>query len=221
MGIETPYRLFLTEDHPLLGKELRTFLERQADIVVVGEADSGELAFREIGRLLPDLVLMDISLKDSGGIETTRRITHAWPQVRVLAFTLHADQGYLQKMLQAGASGYVSKSSRVDTLLAAIRATVNGQAYIDPALAAELLEPPPPPVLAPLSSGKALSPREESVGKQVARGFSNREIADRLEIRIESVERARARLMRKLALTSRVDLIHYALAHGWLLESLA
>lgn len=218
-GSETTARLFLVENHAQLRQGLCDFVNRQSGLTVVGESDSGEEAIPEIGRLLPELVLMDISLNGMSGIEATRRITGAWPQVKVLALSLHADPSYLRQMLDAGASGYVSKISPVEVLREAIRSTLSGQVYIDPSFRSSLENPRELPVAAPVAHGQALSEREQSVITQLAQGYSNKEIAGQLDISLKYVETLKTRIMRKLALESRIDLIRYASAQGWLKAS--
>lgn len=212
LNSEAIARVFLVENHALLRQGIRDFVNRQDGLTVVGESDSGEEAIPEIERLLPDLVLMDISLNGLSGIETTRRIKSAWPRVAVLGFTLHADRGYLQQMLQAGASGYVPKISPVDVLREAIHTVLKGQLYIDPSLTNGV----EPPAASPVIPAGVLSEQEQEVARLVAQGYSNKEIAGQLGTSTRVVETLKAGSMRKLALESRVDLIRYALAQGWL-----
>ncbi|MGC4043010.1 MAG: response regulator transcription factor [Armatimonas sp.] len=213
------YRLFLVDDHCLLREGLRALIGRQKDLSVVGDASSGKAAYQKIGRLLPDLVLMDISMEGWNGIQTTERIKMEWPQIKVLVFSMHEERSYLRELFQAGASGYVLKSSSADEVLKAIRSTLRGGVYVDSKLGDSLLDLLRRPVSAPVIKGVALSEREEVVLKQVAQGYANKEIAAQLGISIKTVETHKARAMNKLALDSRVELIHYAMARGWLTNS--
>lgn len=213
------YRLFLVDDHHMLREGLRALIERQKDLTVVGDASNGKTAYQKIGRLMPDLVLMDISMEGWNGVQTTERIKHEWPDMKVLVFSMHEDRSYLHELFQAGASGYVLKSSSADEVLKAIRSTLRGGAYVDPKLGSNLLDLLRRPVSSPVIKGTALSEREQVVLKQVAQGYANKEIAVQLGISIKTVETHKARAMNKLALDSRVDLIHYAMAQNWLKDS--
>lgn len=213
------YRLFLVDDHSMLREGLRLLIERQPDLTVVGDASNGQLAYQKIGLLLPDLVLMDISMTGWNGAQTTERIKKEWPGIKVLAFSMHEERSYLRELFQSGASGYVLKSSSADEVLKAIRSTLKGGAYVDPKLGESLLDLLRRPANPVAMKGATLSERELVVLKQVAQGYANKEIAAQLGISIKTVETHKARAMDKMALNSRVDLIRYAMAQGWFTEN--
>lgn len=211
-------RVLLADDHAVLRAGLRMLINAQPDMEVVGEAATGEEALRYARAMKPDVVLMDITMPGVGGIEATGRIARDCPRVRILVLTMHDDAAYLRSVLAAGASGYVLKRSADTELLSAIRITHRGGTYLEPALAGVVVqealgrkarrrEGPP---------GEALSERERDVLRLVAQGHTNQHIADRLCVSVKTVETYRARLMTKLGLKSRVELVRYALSAGLL-----
>lgn len=213
------HRLFLVDDHVMLREGLRVVVERQKDLTVVGEAAGGRMAYERVRQLLPDLVLMDISLGGWSGIRTTEKIKAECPQIKVLGFSMHEDRGYVRELFQVGANGYLLKSSSAEEITKAIRSVLSGGVYVDPKLGNTLLALLKQPQPSPISKGETLSEREHIVLKQVSQGYANKEIAAQLGISIKTVETHRARAMNKLALDSRVDLVHHALKQGWLSSS--
>ncbi len=208
-------RILLADDHVVLRAGLRALLSGQADLEVVGEASDGGEAVRLTQTLHPDVVVMDIGMPGVGGIDATARIKRDLPGVRVLILSMHDDRGYLRQVLRAGASGYVLKKAADTELLAAIRAAARGEVFLDPALAKALVED----VLEPRAMGgktPPLSDRERDVLKLIAHGHTNQQVADRLCISVKSVETYKARLMEKLSLKGRAELVRYALQHGLL-----
>ncbi|MGC4043330.1 MAG: response regulator transcription factor [Armatimonas sp.] len=212
----TVARLFLVDDHFIIRQGLTALIDRQKDMTVVGEASAGQPACHKIRQLLPDLVLMDISMDGWNGIQTAETIKREWPQIKVVAFTLFQDKNYLRELFQAGASGYVLKSSSADEILKAIRSTLKGGIYVDPRLGDNLLDLLRRRETPPTTRNPLLSEREGVILKQVAQGYANKEIAAQLGISIKTVETHKARAMTKLSLDSRVELIHYAMAQDWL-----
>ena len=209
-------RLLLVDDHEVVRRGLRMLLENEADLNIVGEADTGAQALEMVETLKPDVVIMDITLPDISGIDATRRIKAQHPEVAVVALTIHEDQQYFFEMLQVGASGYVPKRAAPDDLISAIRATHRGEMYIYPSLARLLVGD----FLA--RSGEAgakeamngLTPREGEVLSHLAEGKTNDEIADILSISVHTVARHRENLMGKLGLHSRSELVKYAIRKG-------
>jgi DNA-binding NarL/FixJ family response regulator len=214
-------RVFLADDHHVVRAGLKALIDNQVDMEVVGEAGDGRSAVEGTSRLDPDVVVMDVTMPIMGGAEATKRIRAAHPEVKVLALTVHEDRGYLEQLVQAGASGYVLKRAVADDLIHAIRSVATGGAYLDPAIAGM--------VLGGLAGGTApeqrvrgagkLSDREAEVLSLVAKGYTNREIASRLDISTKTVETHKARAMEKLDLASRADIVGYAVRQGWLSES--
>jgi DNA-binding NarL/FixJ family response regulator len=211
-------RVLLADDHAVLRGGLRALISGQADMEVVGEAATGEEACRQALALNPDLVLMDLTMPGAGGTEAIGRIARECPGSRVLVLTMHDDVAYLRSALAAGAAGYVVKRSADTELLAAIRATHRGGTYLEPSLAGCVVEE----VLgrkgrhAKDATTSPLSEREREVLRLVAEGNTNQQIADRLSLSVKTVEVYRARVMTKLGLKTRVDLVRYALSIGLL-----
>jgi DNA-binding NarL/FixJ family response regulator len=211
-------RILLADDHTVLRAGLRALLAAQPDLEVVGEAADGAEAVRLARTLMPDVVVMDIGMPGTSGMDATARIRRDLTTVRVLVLSMHDDQGYLRQALKAGASGYVLKRAADTTLLAAIRAAARDEVYLDPSMAKGLVEE----VVRPGGAGRGpapLSDREQDVLRLLARGHTNQQVADRLCIGIKTVETYKARLMEKLGLKGRAELVRYAIQHGFLRES--
>ncbi|MFM8320195.1 MAG: response regulator [Chloroflexota bacterium] len=210
-------RLLLVDDHEVVRTGLRMLLESQADLLILGEASTGAQALEMAARLTPDVIVMDITLPDFSGIEATRQIKARHPQIAIVALTIHEDEQYFFKMLQAGASGYIPKRAAPDDLINAIRAAHAGQIYLYPSLAKALVTD-----FVSRSSSESetldaieeLTAREEEVLELLAEGLTNEEIADRLVISRHTVARHRENIMRKLGLHSRSDLVKYAIRKG-------
>lgn len=212
----TQIKLLLVDDHEVIRTGLRMLLASQPDLVIAGEAASGLQALEIAGICQPDVVVMDITLPDISGIETTRRLKEKYPNIAVVALTIHEDEQYFFEMLQAGAMGYVPKRAAPDDLITAIRAAKSNEIYIYPSLAKALVndflgrstqEPDH-------TSIDGLTQREEEVLGLLAEGLSNDEIGDRLSISRHTVARHRENLMRKLGLHSRSELVKYAIRKG-------
>jgi DNA-binding NarL/FixJ family response regulator len=186
----------------------------QRDLDVVGEASDGDEAVRKAVALRPDVALVDISMPGSGGIKAIERIREAAPATRVLVLTMHDMPAYLRAALAAGASGYVVKRAADSALLAAIRDVHRGRTVLDPALAASVVQSGLRRRGATTSPTTPLSPREREVLELVAQGYTNQQIADHLGLSVKTVETYRARLVEKLGLQSRAELVRYALDSG-------
>ena len=210
-------RLLLVDDHVVVRMGLRMLFENHPDIEIAGEAENFQQALVEVERLTPDVVLMDVGLPDRSGIEATRAIKDRWPAVKVVALTIHEDEEYFFKMLDAGASGYVPKRAAPEELVTAIRAAAANEVYLYPSLAKLLVKDylAHPPVSRdesdPLS---ALTSREKQVLARLAEGESTTEIADALYISPKTVARHRENIMHKLNLHSRTELVKYAIRKG-------
>ena len=211
-------RILLADDHAVLRAGLRALLSAQGDLEVVGEASDGAEAIRLTQTLRPDVVVMDIGMPGVSGIDATARIKRDHPEAKVLILSMHDDRGYLRQVLRAGASGYVLKKAVDTELLAAIRAAARGDVFLDPSLAKALVDE----VMEPKATGhevQALSDREREVLRLIALGHTNQEVAGRLCISVKSVETYKARLMEKLSLKGRAELVRYALQHGLLKDT--
>jgi two-component system response regulator NreC len=208
-------RLLLVDDHAVVRSGLRMLLENERDVEIVGEASSATEAIESVLRLKPSVILMDIGLPDLSGIDATREIKKRANDVSVVALTIHEDEEYFFKMLEAGASGYVPKRAAPEELLTAIRAAAAGQVYLYPSLAKLLVRDF-------LDGGRAsdqptssdLTDREQEVLTYLAEGANNSEIAASLVISPKTVARHRENIMRKLNLHSRAELVRYAIRKG-------
>jgi len=214
----TEIRLLLVDDHEVVRSGLRMLLESQPEMLIVGEASTGTQALEMAGQVQPDVIVMDITLPDFSGIEATRRIKQRYPNVAIVALTIHEDEQYFFEMLQAGASGYVPKRAAPNDLISAIRAAHNGQIYLYPSLAKALVTD----FIGRTSSepeqlSEQLTQREAEVLELLAEGRSNAEIAERLVISRHTVARHRENIMRKLGLHSRSELVKYAIRRGIIL----
>ncbi len=208
-------RILIVEDHGIVREGIRSLLEGQPDIEVVGEAAEGEEAVEKAVQLQPELVLMDIAMPGMNGIEATRRIKKELPEVAVLILTMHDDEEFFFPVLRAGASGYILKDADSQELLYAIRVVRRGQAFLSPAVTKTLLGD----FIDKASESEnekhgLLSPREKEVLQLTAQGRTNREVAEILFLSIRTIEKHRQAFMRKLDLTKREDLTKYALRKG-------
>lgn len=209
-------KLLLVDDHQVVRTGLRMLLEGQPDMQIVGEADSGTRALEKAKELLPDVIVMDITLPDISGIEATRQIKEQYPNISVIALTIHEDEQYFFEMLQAGASGYVPKRAAPEDLITSIRAAFAGEIYIYPSLAKALVADflGRSSQESEKSSLDGLTTREQEVLSLLAEGLSNDEIGETLQISKHTVARHRENLMRKLELHSKSELVKYAIRKG-------
>jgi len=213
-------RILLADDHETVREGLKMIVNAQPDMEVVGEASDGLAAIQRTQELLPDIVVMDISMPQLNGLKATAKLTQCCPQVKVLTLTRHTDDGYLQQLLRAGAAGYVLKQSPASELLHAIRAIASGGKYLDPALAGKVISNySGKPSASPRNTQGRISDREAEVLRFIARGYSNKEIAARLELSVKTVEVHKANAMKKLGMNSRIDIVRFALLQGWLQDN--
>jgi two-component system response regulator NreC len=209
-------RLLLVDDHAVVRSGLRMLLENESDVKIIGEVGTAAEALQAASQLKPDVVLMDIGLPDMSGIEATRQLKKLYPDMAVVALTIHEDEEYFFKMLEAGACGYVPKRAAPDELLTAIRAAALGEVYLYPSLAKLLVQD----YLTQEQGTQqkvnldGLTEREQEVLTYLAEGTSNEQIAEALVISPKTVARHRENLMRKLNLHSRAELVRYAIRKG-------
>lgn len=217
-----PIRILLVDDHAVMRAGLRALLTAEPDMAVVGEAATGEEGVEQAELLRPDVVVMDLSMPGIGGLAATRQIAAKQIGARVLVLTLHGESQYLVPLLEAGGSGYLTKASADRDLVEAIRVVVRGDVYLDPGAARLLVknfrEPRDKQRDDPLAR---LSAREREVLALTAEGFSSAEIGERLGISGKTVETYRERLMDKLGLHHRSELVRLALREGLLTPSAA
>jgi len=211
-------RIVLADDHPIVLDGLRNLIRAERDFELVGEAASGLSALKIIREQRPDVAVLDISMPELNGIVLSRRLAGEMPSLRLLVLTLHEDRAYLNQAIEAGVRGYVLKRSAVENLVQAIRAVMVGGLYIDPAIVGRVFESKQ--VNKRLAARKGVAPaltdREADVLKMAALGFTNKEIASRLDVGVKSIETYKARGLEKLGLKTRAELVRYASGQGWL-----
>ncbi len=209
-----PIRILIADDHGVLRAGLTAILGDEPDLEVVGEATTGEEALHLAAQLKPDIVLMDISMPEPGGLEATRCFTEQLPDIRVLILTMHEDNGLVREAIRLGASGYILKRAVATELINAIHIVMRGDLYVHPAMMRALLteqKPAPAPVEI---EAESLTTREIEVLRLLVQGNTNNQVAKLLNISVRTVEYHRANLMGKLNLSSRVDMVHYAAEHN-------
>ena len=212
-------RVLLADDHAMIRDGVKALINGELDMEVVGEASDGREAWHKVKSLQPDILILDITMPDLNGVQATERIKRDAPKVKVLILTAHEDKGFLQQVLQAGASGYMLKRAASAELIRAIRFVAAGGVYIDPEIASKIVTS----YVGRQSSRESVqrgdvSEREEEVLRLVAWGHSNKEIAVRLNISVKTVEGHKSKIMEKLGLKNRVEVVRYALHRGWLQE---
>lgn len=212
----TTLRVVLADDHAVVRAGLRALIEGQPDLSVVGEAADGIEALELAQACRPDVLVIDLSMPRLNGVETTQQLRAACPQIKVLVLTVHEDATYLRQVLEAGATGYVLKHAAPDSLIGAIRHVASGAVYLDPALGDLLVTTMIGGKERSAIAGAALSEREAAVLRLIAQGYSNKEIVAQFDLSAKTVETYKARGMEKLGITSRVELVRYATANGWL-----
>lgn len=207
-------RVLIAEDHPIVRSGIRLLLESEEDITVSGEASNGREAVEMVRSSRPDLVMMDISMPELGGLEATRLIRKEHPNLPILVLTMHEDKRYFFQLLNAGANGYVVKGAAPGDLVSAIRAVASGGVYLYPSLAKCLVDEYRH--LPPAEAETPLSPREQEVLQLTAQGLTAREVGKELSISVNTVERHRANIMNKLNLSNRAQLVRYAVERNLL-----
>ncbi len=209
--------IVLVDDHQMMRDGLRAVLERESDLHVTGEAADGRTALDMCGALHPDVVIMDIGMPGLNGIEATRQVTSHHPRTKVVALSMNSDRRYVHAMFEAGAWAYLVKSSASEELIRAIRAVSHDEKYVSPAVAGAVLDAF---VLGPRASGSPrdprgeLSPREREVLQLLAEGLTSKEIANKLDLAVSTVETHRKQIMAKLELRSVAELTKFAIRSG-------
>ena len=208
-------KILLADDHKIMRAGLRSILEKQPDMEILGEAQNGLVALQLAKKLRPDLIIMDISMPDLNGIEATSRILAELSGLRVLALSMHADRGFLIKMLKAGASGYLLKDCASEELIDAVHVIMKNRLYISPAMVDDMVRGYVQMASREdLSAFSVLTTRERDVLQRLAEGKSVKEIAHDLIISVKTVETFRHRIEDKLHLNSIAELTKYAIREG-------
>ncbi|KAI2684097.1 response regulator transcription factor [Pseudomonas sp. TNT3] len=206
MNLPSPIRVALVDDHSLVRDGIKALLSVMAPLEVVGEAENGADAIDMVGRCQPDLVLVDISLKDMNGLELTRLLRNRYPTLKVLVLSMYDNHEYVSESVRAGASGYVLKNSPSREIIAAIEAIANGGSFYSAEIAQRLI--------ADKSTDTELTPRESQVLYKMAQGLNNKEMARELDISVRTVETHRLSIRRKLNIDKPAALVKYAIDHG-------
>ena len=211
--------VLLADDHKLLRSGLKLLLQRNPDLLVVGEAADGEETLRLFGQLEPDILLLDLSMPNMDAMECLREIKSRRPDAKVIVLTMHEDENYIRQAMQAGASAYVQKSAADTDLFKAIEAVQAGELYLsqqDSKLLLHVLLNREQETVDKQAPYVLLSPREREVLRLIAHGYSLAEVAERLSLSIKTVDTYKVRLMEKLAATKKSELVSYALKYGLL-----
>lgn len=220
--METPIRILLADDHVMLRQGTAELLRREPGIEIVGEASNGEEAVVLARQTQPDIVVMDVRMPVLSGVEATRIIRESLPDVQVLVLTAHDDDQYIFSLLQAGASGYLLKTSPVSDLIKAIRQVQAGESPLEPSIARKVVVRMSKPVITDVSAVKedepveALTPRELEVLQLLAQGLNNRAIAEVLFISDRTVQAHLTSIFAKTHVSSRLEAVLKAIRRGWL-----
>ena len=209
-----PIKILIADDHGLIRAGLRALLDDVPEFTVVGEAEDGLAVLRQAAEFQPDIILMDINMPGLSGIEATHRIKDISPNTRVLALTVHEDEGMLREMIRAGAYGYIIKRAVESELIQAIQIVSQGYMYVHPSLTSSLVKGLSPHASQDSTVTEELTPREKDVLLLLARGHTNRQIAEKLNLSPRTIEGHRSSLVSKLGISSRVELMNYVESHG-------
>jgi len=209
-------RILLADDHKITRQGLRSLLDKQADMEVVAEAEEGRTAVRLVLEMLPDMVIMDVSMPDLNGMEAARQIVDAFPNVKIIALSMHSDALFVTEMLRSGASGYLLKDCAFEELARAIRTVVAGKTYLSPTISGVVVDDYLHRLSkADFSGSEVLSNREREVLQLLAEGKSTKQIALKLYISAKTVETHRRQIMDKLDIHSIAELTKYAIRKGF------
>lgn len=212
----TKISVLLAEDHTIVRKGIRSLLDEEPEIEVVGEAENGREAVAKAEELHPDIVVMDHTMPLLNGLEATRQIRKLLPQTQILILTMHTNEQYVFQFLQAGAAGYLVKQTAPTDLVTAIRAIHSGDSFLSPSITKTMIEEfvRSGEASAKAAPDTALTDREREVLQLIAEGFTNQEIGQQLSISVKTVGVHRLNLMQKLDLHNLADLTKYAIRMG-------
>jgi len=209
-------RILLADDHKITRQGLRSLLEKELDMEVVAEAQDGRTAVLLVRQVWPNLVIMDVSMPDLNGVEATRQIVAAAPNVKVIALSMHSDTLFVAEMLKSGANGYLLKDCAFEELARAIRTVMEGKTYLSPSISGVVVDDYLHQLSkTTLSSSDVLTSREREVLQLLAEGKTTKQIALKLHISIKTVETHRRQIMEKLNIHSVAELTKYAIRKGF------
>jgi DNA-binding NarL/FixJ family response regulator len=206
MSLSSPIRIALVDDHSLVREGIRALLAVMAPLEVVGEAESGADAIEMVSRTKPDLLLVDISLKDMNGLELTRALRREYPSIKILILSMYDNYEYVSESVRSGASGYVLKNAPSREIIAAIEAIASGGTFYSAEIASILAKD--------RHTDSELTPRESQVLCKIVQGLNNKEMARELDISVRTVETHRLSIRRKLNIDKPAALLNYAIEHG-------
>jgi len=210
-----PIRIILADDHQIVRQGLRILLEAEPDMEIIAEADNGRKVLKLAQELLPDVIIMDLSMPELNGIEATRQILSGAPEVKVVALSMHSDSLFVLNMIKSGASGYLLKDCALEELVKAIRAVVDHKTYLSPGVSDIVIRDFVTGWQTTNASAfSVLSPREREVLQLMAEGRSTNQIADGLCVSVKTVEAHRKQVMTKLGIHSVAELTKYAIRQG-------
>ncbi len=209
-----PVRVLLADDHTLVRAGLRKLLESLPNIEVVGEASDGLALLELAARMQPQLILMDIAMPGLNGLEATGRITKSWPDMRVLILSMHQNSEYIRQALRQGAVAYLLKDSAPMELELALKAVLNGETYLSPAVSKGVVSDYVQRLRNEEQPIDVLTPRQREVLQLIAEGQSTKDIARRLDLSVKTVETHRTQLMKQLDIHEVTGLVRYALRAG-------
>ncbi|AUM69906.1 response regulator [Pseudomonas fluorescens] len=206
MNLPSVIRVALVDDHSLVRDGIRALLSVMPQLDVVGEAENGAQAIEMVGRCQPDLLLMDIGLKDKNGLELTRLLAKQYPSLKILILSMYDNYEYVSESVRSGASGYVLKNAPSREIIAAIEAIISGGTFYSAEIAQRLATDP--------NTDNELTPRESQVLYKMVQGLNNKEMARELDISVRTVETHRLSIRRKLNIDKPAALVKYAIDHG-------
>lgn len=209
---ERKLRILIVDDHPIMRRGLQMILKEQRDMEVIGEAGSAREASLLVRELMPDLVILDLSLPDGSGIPLIREMKRSCSSAKVIVLTVHEEEEYVHQVLSEGAQGYLLKNAADDEMVLAIRAVARGEMVVDPSLTRGLLQR----VIHPESrvkSGNMLSSRQKEILAMIAQGYTDKQISEKIHVSIKTVESHKARIKEKLNIGHRSELVQYAIQH--------